>query len=172
MAQFDAEGDVVETSYTRPSNTTQYTANDAMSDSTSAPSCLTFSNCARRPGGSGFVLGATAISSANQSTLPQLTLYIFDTSVTATNDNAEFNLSDTDAVNLLGSFQFTGFEALDETSGANGNAKDEARPKNDGAFAFRCGTTVRHLYGLVKVENAYTPVSGEKVTFRLHLLQD
>ncbi|HUW11158.1 MAG TPA: hypothetical protein VM537_15620 [Anaerolineae bacterium] len=172
MAVFDAEGNVVETSYTRPANTTAYTANDAMSDSTSAPACLTFSNCARRKGGSGFVLGVTAISGANQTTLPQLTLYIFDTSVTATNDNSEFNLGDADAVNLIGSFQFTGFEALDETSGANGNAKDEALPVGGGPFAFRCGTTGQDLYGLVKVENAYTPVSGEVVTFRLHLLQD
>ena len=172
MAIFDAEGDVKEASYTRLANTTQYTANDAMSDNTTGQVCLTFANCARRKGGSGFVLAATAISSASQTTLPQLTLYIFDTSVTATADNAEFNLSDTDAVNLLGSFQFTGFEALDETNGTNGNAKDEALPESGGPFAFRCGSTVQDLYGLVKVENAYTPISGEVVSFRLHLLQD
>jgi len=172
MAVFDAEGNVVEASYTRLANTTQYTANDAMSDNTTGQVCLTFSNCARRKGGSGFVLGATAIDSANQTTKPQLTLYIFDTSVTAAADNAGFTLSDADAVNLIGSFQFTGFEALDETAAAGGNAKDEALPESGGPFAFRCITSGQDLYGLVKVENAYTPVSGEIFSFRLHLLQD
>ena len=65
-----------------------------------------------------------------------------------------------------------GFEALDETAAAGGNAKDEALPESGGAFAFRCITSGQDLFGLVKVENAYTPVSGEVFTFRLHLLQD
>ena len=172
MAIFDAEGNVVEATYTRPANTTAYTANDALSDNTTGQTCLTFSNCARRKGGSGFILGATAISSANQTTLPQLTLYVFDTTVSAPADNAAFTLADAGAVNLLGSFQFTGFEAFDETSGTAGNAKDEAVPEGGGPVAFRCGTTGQDLYGLVKVENAYTPVSSEIFTFRLHLLQD
>ena len=165
---------MIEASYTRPANTTQYTANDAMSDSTSAPTALTFAGCAARGGGSGYILGLTAISSANQSTLPQYTLYLFDGTVapTATNDNAEFNLADASANLLIGSFALANFAAVDETSGTNGNAEDQAEPTGGFPIAFTCGAGITDLYGLVKVENGYTPVSGEITTFRLHINRD
>lgn len=161
-----------EASYTRIANTTQYAANDALSDSTSAPSALTFDGVANQAGGGGYILGVTAISSANQTTLPQLTLYLLDGTAapTATNDNAEFNLADASANRLLGTVLLDSFEAVDETSGTNGNAKCETQPEFP--IRYECGAGLTDIYGLVKVENTYTPVSGEVITFRLHPLKD
>ena len=159
-------------SYTRIANTTQYAANDALSDSTHSPSALTFDGVGNTQGGGGYILGVTAITSANQTTLPQLTLYLFDGTAapTATNDNAEFNLSDVSARNLLGTVLLNSFEAVDETSGTNGNAKCETQPEFP--IRYECGAGLTDIYGLVKVENAYTPVSGERIDFRLHPLKD
>jgi hypothetical protein len=119
-------------------------------------------------------MGVTATSSANQSTLPQMTLYLFDggTAPTATNDNSEFGLTDANALTLIGAYLLDNWEALDETSGADGNAKCETDPTEQGALAFECGAGITDLYGLVKVENTYTPVSAEVIQFRLHIERD
>ena len=165
---------IIDASYERLANTTQYAANDAVSGGTVSPSALTFAGCAAKAGGSGWLLGVTAITNCNESTLPEFTLYLFDGTAapTATNDNAEFGLTDADSVKLLGAFTLDNFEALDETSGTNGNAKAETDPTDNRPIAFTCGAGSTDLYGLVKVENAYTPVSAEEITFRLHVVRE
>lgn len=163
-----------ETSYTRIANTTAYTANDALSDSTHSPSALTFAGVAASAGGGGWLTGCTAIDSANESTLPQLKLYLFDGTVapTATNDNAEFNLTDANSQRFIGAFDLNAFEAIDATSGTNGNSKCDAAPSGVNAIRFDCGSGITDLYGLVKVTNAYTPVASEEIRFKLHVLRD
>lgn len=172
MAILGNEHTIVEASYTRLANTTQYTANDALSDDTASATYLTFNRCARLPGMGGRVLSVSAIGTANQATKPALELYLFDDSVTATADNAEFGLTDADAAKCIGAYSFanTDFIDLDVTSGANGNMY--GTPSTVPVRVFRCQNTSQALYGLVKVTNTYTPVSGEKITFQLHLEQD
>jgi hypothetical protein len=158
-------------SVTRPDNTTQYAINDAISDSTSSPSAIEIANAARGGGYGGEILGATVLCSANQGTLPELELYLFQEEPTATNDNAEFGLTDADAANLVARFVLDGFYDLDVTTGADGNAADDAAP--DGAFehVFRCPSGATSLYALLKVTNAYTPVAQEVFTVILHIRQ-
>ncbi len=43
-------------SFTRPADTTAYAANDAIADSTSAPTLLSFANCANANGGQGYIV--------------------------------------------------------------------------------------------------------------------
>lgn len=76
---------------TRPADTTAYTAKDAVADSTSAPTVLTFSNLARVNAGSGYIVKARLMT--NQSTnTARFRLHLFDTSPTAINDNAAYTL--------------------------------------------------------------------------------
>jgi len=167
------EHTIVEASYTRLANTTQYAADDAFSDGTASFSALAFAKCARLVGLGGRILGVSVIGTANQSTKPALELYLFDDSVTATADNAEFTLTDADAAKCIGAYVIgtANWSDLDVTAGANGNSY--ATPTSPvPARAYRCQDTSKSLYGLVKVTNTYTPVSGEKLTFQLHLEQD
>ena len=43
-------------SFTRPADTTAYAANDAIADSTTAPTLLSFANCANAVGGQGYIV--------------------------------------------------------------------------------------------------------------------
>jgi hypothetical protein len=158
-------------SYTRPADTTAYAAGDAVADSTSAPTALSFANAARVAAGSGVITGCTLTDSANQATKGQFELWIFDASVTPTNDNAAMAMSDGDAAKAVAIFQFTTWFVGNAGSGASGNAVSVGTLAggNGRAFKLASGTT---LYGLMVARNAYTPVSGEVFTFKLNVCQD
>jgi len=148
-------------SYTRPANTTLYTANDAMAESTSAPTALTFGP-ASDARANGWLVGARCVDAVNATTLPQLRLFLFNASPTAVNDNSPFTLSDANLRTCIGFLDFTTFTAGDDTSGAGGNALSIAPV--DQPFAIN-----GPVYGLVKVLNGYTPVSAEVFNFYLDI---
>jgi hypothetical protein len=156
---------IVSASYTRPADTTAYGAGDVVANSTSAATVLTFSNIARGPGLGGVIQHALLIDSAAQSTKPDLELWLFDTAPTMQNDNAAWNPSDAELEALIGRIDF----ALGsfKTAGANG-----ATQAANISVPFQCTAAVQAIYGVLVVRNAYTPVSAEKFTIRLHALQD
>lgn len=158
---------VIDATYTRPANTTQYAADDALSDSASAPTALAFGGCAAKKGSGGKINKISYIGNSNEATPPQFELYLFSGTVapTATNDNAEFNLSDAQANNLLGMHAFSSVIDVDVTSGTNGNSYKSVAIDDP----FKCSAGVTDLWGLVKMVNTYTPVSGEVWKFRLHI---
>lgn len=153
----------VTTSITRPNDTTAYAANDALSDSTSSPTAggFTFTSCARISGGSGIITDAVIEMSTAAATPLQGELWLFDSSVTAINDNAAFTITDGEGQTLVGVIPFT----ANKVGGAN-------------QFALVQGlnigfTTVgsANLRFLVKVINAYTPAAQEVLTARLKIVQ-
>ena len=94
----------------RPSaDGTAYNINDAMSNSTTAPTAGGFiiPNAARVSGGSGEIRGLTFITSAVQATPPSLEVVIFDTAVTNINDNAIFAVSDAEAKTFVDTIPVT-----------------------------------------------------------------
>jgi hypothetical protein len=152
----------VSTDVTRPADTTAYAANDAWSDSTSAPTSggFTFTSAARASGGSGIITDAIITTSADAATLLQGEIWIFDTSVTNINDNSAFAVSDAEIKTCVGKIPFTL-----EDAGNNGFAH---------ILGLNIGFTAvgsANLRFLVKVINAYTPVSAEVLTVRLKILQ-
>lgn len=152
----------VQTDVTRPADTTAYTAGDALSDSTSAPTSggFTFSGAARVSGGSGIIMDACIASSNDPATRIAGEIWIFNTSVTNINDNAAFAVSDTEIKTCIGVIPFALMDA-----GNNGYA--HAIGLN---MAFTCVGSA-DLRFLVRVRNAYTPASAEVLTFTLKILQ-
>lgn len=150
------------TDITRPADTSAYTANDAWADSTSAPASggFTLTGAARVSGGSGVITDIYIASSAVPGTLLQGELHLFDSAATAVNDNAAWNLSDADAKLRVGVVSFT------LVADAN-NSYYHAQNLNIG---FTCVGTANLRY-LVKVKNAYTPISGEVLTVRAKIIQ-
>jgi hypothetical protein len=161
---------ISETTYTRMANADTYAANDALSNSTITASAvaLTFDGCAAKRGGSGVLTGVTGISGAAPTLPLQLTLFIFGGTAapTATADNAEFNLSDANAANLIDAVAMS-FAPLDVTAGTNGNAF-AVDPATGDRRPYTCAADDTLLYGLVRVANAYIPVASEVLRFRLH----
>jgi len=161
---------MVKGTFTRPSDTTAYTIGDVVCNSTTAPVVITFSNMPKGSNGVGMIQDSLCVTSANQSTKPDIDLYLFDTSPTIDNDNAAYTPTDAELLTLVGvvNFAASDFKAGDITSGAGGNAFCHVRNL---AMPFKCtGMTDNALYGVVQARNAYTPVSAEVFTFRIKVL--
>lgn len=150
-------------SYTRPSDTTTYAVGDALAESTSAPTALEFANAARVSGGSGEITGLVVVTSTAAATALAGELWVFAgaSAPTATNDNAAFNPSDSDALNVVAVIPFS-----------VGSAGSSNRVYDVGPLACPYVCNATSLWGLVKVTNAYVPASAEVVTFGLRVRQN
>src|SRR3990167_2779775 len=153
----------ISATFTRPSNTTTYTANDAVNNSTSAPVIMTFSNCAAGKGGGGIIKDVRMVDSANQSTVGIFELWLFTATITMDNDNAAFTPTDAEVATarvIPLNISYAG----DDTAGAGGNRlyQTDAADRH-----FVCASTVADLYGTLKVKNAYPPVDAEIFTVYL-----
>jgi hypothetical protein len=155
---------------TRPADTTQYAAGDQVANSTSAPVALTFAGVARHNGGSGLIVDAVCVDSANQVAKPNLRLYLFSALPTSQNDNAAWAPTDADMANLIGYVEFYTWEVGNSASGADGNCASFATPTRP--IPFVCGATSDDIYGLVVERGTYTPVSAEAFKFSLGIAQD
>lgn len=144
------------TSFTRPNDTTAYAANDAMSDSTSAPTSggFTLTGACRKSGGIGMIQSVRFLMSTAAATSLQAEIWLFNQSVTNINDNAAFSVSDGNMANFVGKIPFT------TSDSASNNASATVTNLN---LSYTCTGTANLRY-LVKVLNAYTPAAQEVLT--------
>lgn len=161
-------------SLTRPSDTNVYAAGDAVTDSVTAPTYITFSSVSRIAAGSATIVNAFLIDSANQATKPNLELWLYDTAPTAQNDNSAFTPSDSELANLIGVIVFDGANAWagDPTVGAGGNLVTPGTfggSVNSYSLLIPSGSAI---FGLLVARNAYTPVSAEVFKVRLVVNQN
>lgn len=149
----------ISTSITRPSDTNAYAANDALANSTSAPTAggFTLTSACSASGGNGTILSAQVSASAG--TAYQGEIWIFDQAVTATNDNAALSVSDSDVLNLVGVIPFT----TNDVTAAN--AVSYVTGLNIG---YTCIGTA-NLRFLVKIMAAVTPASAEVLAVRVQV---
>lgn len=150
-----------ETSFTRPSDTTTYAAGDAVNNSTSAPTVLTFANIARLSGLGGVIESATMILSTRATLAGVFELWLFDTTVTMTNDNTAWGISDANLNTAIGCINFS----VRVDGDASSNCVYQAT--NIG-IAYKCTTT--SLFGVLVARNAYVPGNAEVFTIRLKCL--
>jgi hypothetical protein len=143
---------MITASYTRPSDTTVYAANDAVGESPAK--VLTFDKANRISRGSGFVYGAIC-STTNINMDGLLRLYLYEDVVDAIADNAVFTLNQTP----VGYINFSGWT----TEGA-GSAIAISIPTFNPIF-FTCAD--RALYGLCSARTSFTPTSGQIINFNL-----
>jgi hypothetical protein len=148
----------VTTTFNRSADTTAYAVNDTVSDSTSAPTVFTISNAAKASGGSGIITDVIVISNNDPTTPLQGEIVVFDSSVTSSNDNAAFAVSDSDITKLVGIIPF-GLEDV------GNNDVDHVQGLNIG---FTCVGSA-NLRFMVRAKNAYTPANGETFTFRFKI---
>ncbi len=154
-------GITIDTSVTRPADTTAYAVNDTWSDSTSAPTSggYTLTAACRTSGGVAMLSDMIIFSTAVPATTLQGEIYLFESAGTNVNDNAAFALSDGDMVKIVGKVPFTLV----------------AEPSNSWYHAERINLTytcvgTANLRFLVKVKNVYTPVSAEVLTVRAKVI--
>jgi hypothetical protein len=151
---------------TRPADTNAYTANDAVTNSTSAPTTLTFTSCARANGMGGVITGAQLVINKANAVTAEFHLWLFSASPTMTNDNAAFAPSTGDSANVTGSpIIFTGADMSDGSNSRIYNAIN--LPKS-----FKCGGSTTSLFGELQTRTAYTPTSAETYQITLYIIQE
>lgn len=170
--QVQGVANIVTTSYTRPANTTAYTAGDILSNDATTSTILTFAGVTPQiDTGGGVIVGLSVVDSAYVATNLQGELWLFQSStLTLAGDNVACTFTDANlqAGNLIGVIPFsTAYVGL-ATSGAGGNAV--IVPPSAILIPFVCGSGLKDIYGAVVVRNAYVPVSGERFDFTLSIL--
>lgn len=148
---------------TRPSNTDAYAAKDAVSNSTSAPTVLTFAAAARVNGGSGYITRVRLMT--NQSAnVARFRLHLYHTAPTPINDNAACTLLWANRANRIGYIDLPACQT-------EGTGSDAANAQNDTVrLPFICGASAQAIYGLFETLDAFTPASGQ--VFYLELMID
>jgi len=147
--------------------TTDYAAEDVLSDSASAGTSWTFSNVVAEEGGSGTIVNALCICQTTQVT-HRPTLYLYNVVPTSNlNDNAgNAAPSWTDRAGYIGKITFP---ALSDKGGAT---ETEVNPGSGGLpKPFVCGVTLRDIYGILITEDAITAESAGH-SYLINLLID
>lgn len=156
---------LVSTSFTRPADTTLYTTKDVISNSTSAPTILTFSGAGLQNGGSGYIVKARLSTDLSTFT-GVLRLWLFHTTITMINDNAPFTLLYTNKDKRVGCIDFT-------VAGTEGSGSDSVEAAYYGPpIAYKCASGDTALYGILEDITAFTPASGQGFFIELELDQN
>lgn len=164
---------VVQQPITRPNDVAPYASGDVVSTATVlGDPVIVFDAVARSNGGSGMIMTALLIDSANQPTQPIFELWLFKVrplSVGTPVDNAAFNPSDADMLNLVGVITMSSPKVGNAAAAAAGNLMIQSDVI---ALPFKCAGGDDALYGVLVLRNAYTPVVNEIFTPSLTVLQD
>jgi hypothetical protein len=153
--------------FTRPADTTPYTAADAVTTSTSAPAPLIIANAARVTGGSGVIIGGSFVKSTTSTTNASFRLWLFDTTPAAIpNDNAPWSPPlFAERATLIGTVTA---DFATGVMGSDGVRVSLTLPR--GYMAFQAvGTSI---VAIVQALGAYTPGSAEQFFLALDILQD
>lgn len=145
-------------SFTRPVDTTAYAAKDVVSNSTSAPTVMTFSDIVATPGTGGVIKKATIF--LNDDTIAKsFKLHLYHTAPTAQNDNGAFALAYADRTKYIGSVTFSA-TAADGTGSA-------VFVKTDVSLEFVTASSATAIYGILTAAEAITPSSAMQFTIEL-----
>lgn len=153
-------------SFTRPSNTTQYSVGDIVANSTVAGSIVPMQfSVGRIAGGSGLLRRIRARKTGTSITSASFRLHLYRSLPTPSNgDNGVWLTNNADG--YMGSFDVTFDKAF--TDGAAGNGLPTVGSELN--YDLPDGQWV--VYGLVEARATYTPVSAEQFSFYLEDLQN
>lgn len=148
----------ISTNFTRPGdNTTTYAIGDAITNSTSAPVVfeLDLSTIGAVAGQAVEIRKLAVVSSAKQSLLPLVNVFLSSTTFAATNDNSALSIDDT-TMELGGSW----FNCdIQNSTSLNSRVAYSGVPQ---PLVLAAADT--KLYGTIQAANAYVPASAEKFT--------
>jgi len=149
---------MIATEFTRPNDATPYTANDVVSDSTSATTMQALANAARVSGGSGYVTGIR-VATDKKSITPRIRVHFFNTTgATLAADNAAWKDLYADSGKRIGYVDLSAMAtAVDTTNSDNSRSLDLTV-----RIPYTCVAT--SLYFVLETLDAFTPAANEKFT--------
>jgi hypothetical protein len=155
IGRLGQRGFKVAANFTRPADTTAYTAKDAITNSTSAPTVMAFDLAAFGASNAGLyaITNARVISSAAPSNLLVANIVIFNSTFAATNDNSQLSIDDVTA--QTGGIVIPCLNTHDFLL----NSRCVSDP---GLWVGQLGDASTILYFTIQAAAGYTPVSGER----------
>lgn len=157
--------------FVRPADTNQYTAGDAVADSTTVANPMVFKDVVPTPNGSGVIQQANIAITANVAALqPDLQLYLYRTIPLMQGDNAAFAATNAQigpaSFVCCISFPVGAMVVTNAGSGAAGNVICNAQGL---VIPFNASDS-KALYGQLVMRNGYTPVSATQFTVSLNVV--
>lgn len=146
----------VAASFTRPGDTNAYAISDAVSDSTSAPTVITFTAVGRVNAGSGYITTARLVKNGATTTNANFRLYLYSVAPTPVNDNAAFPLLWANRTGRIGYIDFSSMS----TEGAGSDSAQALATAT--ALEFVCASGTTNLFGVLVAKAAYAPASAEQ----------
>lgn len=163
---------VASDTFARPNDTTTYAAGDAVSDSTSTPTPLTFAGVAHRQGRGGIlqavhvILGAYTAAGSPGSLSGHLMLFSEAPAAAGFDDNAATAITDAELENVVAVVAFDLDNGSPGTASAGDSGSQMVTVGNLG-IPFRCAADDTDLYGVLVASNAYVPVAQQDITVKI-----
>lgn len=140
--------------FTRPADTIAYSIKDAISNSTTAPTVLTFSGMGRALGSAGYI-NRIQILTTQVTCTAQLRLHLFNAAPTALADNSPYTTLWARRGSRVGTIDFPALS----TQGAGSDASKTQWI--DIPVFYVCAAADNALYGMLSSLTAFTPDSGQ-----------
>jgi hypothetical protein len=141
-------------SFTRPSDTTAYAAYDSIADSTTAPTLLSFANCANAVGGQGYIVKARLLTNQKTCTA-RFRLSFYHTAPSPVNDNAPKPMLYANKDKLIGRIDLDPCNTEDTTS-------DAAYALSTTLLPYVCAAADTTIYCILTTLDAFTPASAQQ----------
>jgi hypothetical protein len=141
-------------SFTRPADTTAYAANDAIANSTSAPTLLSFANCANANGGQGYIVKTRLLTNQKTCTA-RFRLSFYHTAPSPVNDNAPKPMLYANKDKLIGLIDLDPCNTEDTSSDAAYALSTALMP-----YVLASGST--SIYCILTTLDAFTPASAQQ----------
>lgn len=163
VGEVGGNGANVAVEFTRPADTTAYTAGDVVSDSTSATTVQAVANFARVNAGTGYVVGAR-LTTDKKSITPRFRVHLYNASnPTVSADNAAMQRRYADESKYLGWFDLSAMATSTDTTNSTQSVSQDMTLR----IPFSCAAATRSIYFVLETLDAFTPASGQKFTLRL-----
>jgi len=141
-------------SFTRPADTTAYAANDAIADSTTAPTLLSFANCANANAGQGYIVKTRLLTNQKTCTA-RFRLSFYHTAPSPINDNAPKPMLYANKDKLIGCIDLDPCNTEDTSSDAAYALSTALMP-----YVLASGST--SIYCILTTLDAFTPASAQQ----------
>lgn len=153
----------VSVEFTRPNDTTPYTAGDVVSDNATTTTMQAIANAARVSGGGGYIVGVR-IATDKKSVTPRFRIHFFNTNgATVSGDNLAYKEVYADSSKRV---FFHDMPAMTTATDTTNSDMSRATDK-DARIPYTCAAT--SLYFVLEALDAFTPASGEKFTVTCYL---
>jgi len=141
-------------SFTRPADTTAYAANDAIADSTSVPTLLSFANCANANAGQGYIV-KTRLMTNQKTCTARFRLSFYHTAPSPVNDNAPKPMLYANKDKLIGRIDLDPCTTEDTSS-------DAAFSLSTALMPYVCAAADTTIYCILTTLDAFTPASAQQ----------